>query len=77
MRHVCKIFVAAIVMSIMLALGAGPAFASNEATFSVGFCTAPPGGFGLGTQVNTFGVGFPCAPTFDPLLRARGGSINE
>ena len=47
MGHVCKIFVAAVVMSIMLALGAGPAFASNEATFSVGFCTAPLAGLAL------------------------------
>jgi len=75
-RHVCMIIAVAVVTSILLVLGAGPAFASNEATFAVGFCTAPPDSeeFGLGTQVVTSGAKSPCAPTLKPEEKARGGS---
>ena len=75
-RYVCKIIAVAVVTSILLVLGSGPAFASNEATFVVGFCTVPPDseGFGVGTLVDTSGANSPCAPTLKPAAKARGGS---
>ena len=68
MSRVYKIFVVAVVMSVMLVLGAGPAFASNSGdfpleTFVCDSLPGPPGTIGIGTGIDTPGATNPCVPT--------------
>jgi hypothetical protein len=68
MGRVCKVFVIAAVMSIMIVLGAGPAFAANGGDFphETSVCENAPGHpdlfINIGTRIDTPSAADPCVP---------------